>query len=224
MVALLTTELTSPPSARPTVGDPNVVIDEALSHAGPDELVANLLERVRAGEPGAFPELIERCEPIVRNAARRHLRQRSDVDDVVQEVWLALVKHLHRITSPTSLGGWLWVVATHAAIRQGKRSARVTSLIGEGDLLASGAWADDDHGGRLGPAGCQGVRDALGKLKPSDRELLELLFATERPSYRAISHSVQRPVGSIGPTRQRLLNRLREDPAIQALHEVACSA
>jgi hypothetical protein len=39
-------------------------------------------------------------------------------------------------------------------------------------------------------------------------------------SYRQISHEISRPIGSIGPTRQRLLRRLRVDPAVRPLRLV----
>ena len=182
------------------------------------EAISVLFERARLRTPGALPELIRRCEPLVRSAAHRHLGRGVDVDDVVQEVWVSLIRHLDRISSAEALGGWLWVVATHAAIRQGKNAARLCPQGAEPQAAAGGTDApDDDAVSQLGPTGRQCVRDALDRLKPEDRHLLQLLFATERPNYRLISHTVQRPIGSIGPTRQRLLNRLRDDPAIQAL-------
>ena len=180
--------------------------------------ISVLFERARLRTPGALPELIRRCEPLVRSAAHRHLGRGVDVDDVVQEVWVSLIRHLDRISSADALGGWLWVVATHAAIRQGKSAARLCPQGAEPQAAAgTSAVPDDDAATQLGPTGRQCVRDALDRLKPEDRRLLQLLFATERPNYRLISHAVQRPIGSIGPTRQRLLNRLRDDPAIQAL-------
>lgn len=187
----------------------------ASSRSG-DEPVAALFERAR-GAQEALPELIRRCEPLVRSAAHRHLGRMADVDDVVQEVWLALIRHLHRISSADALGGWLWVVATHAAIRHGKNAARLYPQGAEPTVETTASWPDDDNSPELEAHGRQCVRDALDRLKPEDRRLLQLLFASERPSYQAISHATQRPIGSIGPTRQRLLNRLRGDPAIQAL-------
>ena len=45
----------------------------------------------------------------------------------------------------------------------------------------------------------RGVRTALGRLRPCDRSLLELLAASAQPDYRAVSRVTGRPVGSIGP-------------------------
>jgi DNA-directed RNA polymerase specialized sigma24 family protein len=61
------------------------------------------------------------------------------------------------------------------------------------------------------------VRTAMARLRESDRELIALLSGADAPDYKRVSQAVARPVGSIGPTRQRALARLRRDPAIAAL-------
>ena len=50
-----------------------------------------------------------------------------------------------------------------------------------------------------------GVRAALGRLDTEDRRVLLLLTGDSTHSYRDVSVQVRRPVGSLGPTRQRLL-------------------
>lgn len=62
-----------------------------------------------------------------------------------------------------------------------------------------------------------GVRAALGRLDTEDRRVLLLLTGDSTHSYRDVSVQVRRPVGSLGPTRQRLLRRLRVDPAVRRL-------
>jgi DNA-directed RNA polymerase specialized sigma24 family protein len=51
-------------------------------------------------------------------------------------------------------------------------------------------------------------------LRPEDRRLVLLLSEHDRPDYRTISRLVDRPVGSIGPTRQRALERMRRQPEL----------
>jgi hypothetical protein len=51
----------------------------------------------------------------------------------------------------------------------------------------------------------------------SHGELFALLMASDSPDYARISQTTGRPMGSIGPTRQRLLERLRRDPDIRHL-------
>ena len=52
------------------------------------------------------------------------------------------------------------------------------------------------------------VRRAFAKLRPSDQRLLDLLFAADDRSYVEIAALAGCPVGSIGPTRARALQRL----------------
>jgi RNA polymerase sigma factor (sigma-70 family) len=55
------------------------------------------------------------------------------------------------------------------------------------------------------------VRQALGALPPRQRTLLRLLHAEDAPSYEAIGSTLGMPVGSIGPTRGRALERIRQE-------------
>jgi DNA-directed RNA polymerase specialized sigma24 family protein len=53
------------------------------------------------------------------------------------------------------------------------------------------------------------VHRALMELSEPQRQLIAMLFADPAPSYAEISASLAVPVGSIGPTRYRLLDKLR---------------
>jgi DNA-directed RNA polymerase specialized sigma24 family protein len=57
----------------------------------------------------------------------------------------------------------------------------------------------------------------LAELGPRDRQLLHLLLEDPVPSYAEISRRIGMPVGGIGPTRARALDRLRRTAAIEAL-------
>jgi DNA-directed RNA polymerase specialized sigma24 family protein len=48
------------------------------------------------------------------------------------------------------------------------------------------------------------------KLSEQQRQLIGMLFADPTPSYAEISASLGMPIGSIGPTRCRLLDKLRD--------------
>jgi DNA-directed RNA polymerase specialized sigma24 family protein len=51
---------------------------------------------------------------------------------------------------------------------------------------------------------------ALRELSEPDRQLIVMLFADPAPSYAEISARLAMPIGSIGPTRIRLLRKLRD--------------
>ena len=53
------------------------------------------------------------------------------------------------------------------------------------------------------------VRRAVDRLGDRCRELLRLLYSSDELSYTEIAGALQMPIGSIGPTRARCLDRLR---------------
>jgi DNA-directed RNA polymerase specialized sigma24 family protein len=61
------------------------------------------------------------------------------------------------------------------------------------------------------------VVDGLGELTAEQRQLLILLHAEPKASYRDISRALGMPPGSIGPTRARCLKKLRSTNALQRL-------
>ena len=63
----------------------------------------------------------------------------------------------------------------------------------------------------------QALRDGLAELPAGRRELLQLLLADPPIPYAEISERLGIPVGSIGPTRARALEQLRNTRAMRAL-------
>jgi RNA polymerase sigma factor (sigma-70 family) len=68
------------------------------------------------------------------------------------------------------------------------------------------------------------LREALAQLTPRDRELIAVLTADPPVPYAEISARLGVPVGSIGPTRLRCLDKLRRYPAIAALIDAEAQA
>ena len=67
----------------------------------------------------------------------------------------------------------------------------------------------------------QMVQRAMMKLSQRQRQLIGMLFADPAPSYADISASLAIPIGSIGPTRRRLLGKLRDAMAEAQGRELA---
>jgi DNA-directed RNA polymerase specialized sigma24 family protein len=63
------------------------------------------------------------------------------------------------------------------------------------------------------------VAGALRRLSARDAALLGMLFAEPALSYAEIAAALEMPVGSIGPTRQRSIARLRRDGDLRRLAE-----
>jgi len=67
------------------------------------------------------------------------------------------------------------------------------------------------------------LREALTELPPAGQWLMAMLAADPPVPYAEISARLGIPVGSIGPTRARCLDRLRHHPAIAALADTDSS-
>gem|GEM_PF-329973 len=96
-----------------------------------DAIDRELLKRLAAGDAGAFDLLIGRHEPVVRRQARRLLAWRTDVDDVVQEVFLALWRGHGRFRGESALGTWLLTITIRECRRKLRREFLWDRLIGK---------------------------------------------------------------------------------------------
>ena len=192
-----------------TASDPtaNRLTDDAL----------RALVRRAATDQDALSDLIRTCAPFVTHLCRRHARNGFDKDDLEQEVWLALVKSVASIDEPCAIYGWLKQVATRAAIAHSKKASREVPSGVTVAARVSVLEADTTSENILREESCEVVRVAMSRLPQQDRALLTLLAAEDRPDYTRVSESLKRPIGSIGPTRQRALVRLRRDRAMASL-------
>jgi len=173
-----------------------------------------LFKLARDGDDDAVAPLLRALRPLVVRAARQYLSRPSDIDDVVQDTWLALVTSWDSIHTPECLTGWVWRVAANLAIRHGRAHAGASLADDAIDRSSDGAEPAD---GLLREERRRGVRRAVARLGPWERQLLEVLSQEDRPNYQRASEVLQRPLGSIGPSRMRALARLSRDPEILAL-------
>jgi RNA polymerase sigma factor (sigma-70 family) len=174
-----------------------------------------LFKLARDGDATAVPPLLRQLRPLVARAARRYLSRPSDIDDVVQETWLTLISSWDAIRSPECLTGWVWRVASNVAIRHGRAHTAAGLPDDAPDASADLTAEVSDRLLREERRRC--VRRAVARLGPSEQRLLEVLAEEDRPNYVRASQVLDRPIGSIGPTRMRVLARLSRDPDIVAL-------
>jgi RNA polymerase sigma factor (sigma-70 family) len=183
-----------------------------------DSIVRDLVARARSGDKQAWDALIERYAPLIWSICRRHRLGRADADDVGQSVWLRLVGQLDRVREPAAIPGWIATTTRRECVRvlsaaQGPRATVYTLDVesipdqrvgmAEQELLAAERHA--------------ALREAFGQLPSNAQQLLALLIADPPLPYADISAKLGIPVGSIGPTRSRYLDKMRRHPAIAAL-------
>jgi len=169
--------------------------------------VAELLPRAAQGDQSAWNAIVDRYTNLLWSVGRAHRLETAAIQDVVQTSWLRLLENLDRIREPERLAGWLATTARRECLRLLQVSGREQP--GWDDALAPDVAGPVDQMLLIQERDALLWQSFLG-LSARCQQLLRILMAVEPPSYAEVSVSLGLPIGSIGPTRMRCLQRLRE--------------
>jgi RNA polymerase sigma factor (sigma-70 family) len=186
-----------------------------------DPTVVALVWRARDGDKSAWDEIVERYAPLVWGICRRHRLSEQDADDVGQGVWLLLVEHLAEIRDPAALPGWLATTTRReclSVLRGNRQREHVEVRDAEVLVDRHAASVEEDV---LAAERNAALRAAFGQLPEPCRRLLSLLAQDPPLSYAEISEKLGKPIGGLGPSRSRCLEKLRSGPALAAFIESA---
>jgi RNA polymerase sigma factor (sigma-70 family) len=176
-----------------------------MSDAGVSELVGAAAK----GDQRAWQELVERFSGLVWSVARAYGLSETDAADVVQTAWLRLVENLHRVRDAERVGAWLAATARHEALRTLRVAGRQLPVGDDAELLPSNPVQVTPESVTLAAEQLDIVWRAFTALPSSCQRLLRVLMADPPPSYQEAAAALDMPIGSIGPTRGRCLDRLR---------------
>ena len=173
--------------------------------------VAAMVRRATDGDRTAWERIVEDFSGLLWAVCRCYGLDHADSAEVVQTTWLRLLENLGRLREPEHLGGWLATTARREALRLHRLQGR--ELVTDDD-----ASFDRDPSGRRG----RSVRRGAAGQRPGSPAVARLRRAAGALS-AAAAHAGRRPlrptprwpptldmpIGSIGPTRARCLERLR---------------
>jgi len=180
---------------------------------------ADLMHGVAGGDRQAWEELVGRYTGMLHTIARSYGLDPAASGDVVQTTWLRLVEHLGTLREPSAVGGWLATTVRRQCLLLVRNRQRELP-VEQADELYS---LDNDHspeGEVVARDRDARVRAAFYRLPVKDRRLLACLMTSARCSYADASARLGMPVGSIGPTRARSLQRLRRELAAVGINDI----
>jgi RNA polymerase sigma factor (sigma-70 family) len=190
---------------------------------------AELIAAASTCDEEAWEQIVGRYQPLIDAISRRHGLASHDAHDVGQDVWVQLLRHIRKLREPGALCGWISTTTAHRCceiLQAQGRSISVNALgIGRSDLVdiearktnAEGPLGVDDNLLRVEKR--RAIRQGLAELTNAQQQLLLLLVADPPIPYCEISRRMNLPIGSIGPTRARLLKKLQRSKAVRLLIE-----
>jgi RNA polymerase sigma factor (sigma-70 family) len=175
----------------------------------PGHRLERLVHRAARGEQRAWDALVREFSGMIWALARAHRLHEANAADVAQATWIRLLEHLDRIDEPACIGAWLATTARRECLR----------VIRDGNrAIPYGDDAPEYEAPDMAPGEAlliserdSALWESFSRLRPTDQALLRLLMAEPRPPYEEIAAALDMPIGSIGPTRQRALARLRRE-------------
>jgi RNA polymerase sigma-70 factor (ECF subfamily) len=162
---------------------------------------SQLVARCRAGDAGAWNDLVERFSRYVYAICLQAFRLPDhDAEDVFQEVFVKVYENLERLRDDDALRPWIGQLTRRTCIdrlRSGSREHAAEEVEPEGE---------DETLQMLDEA--LTVHEALARLPDNCREILDRFFARDE-SYRTIGESLGLPGGTIASRISRCLEKLR---------------
>lgn len=154
----------------------------------------------------AWSVLVARHSGRMYRVARSFSLDQATAEDLVQIAWLRLLERSGQLREHDAVGVWLATIVRNEARRLVTRRREIPTPL----ELDRPDPAPPTETALLAEEDRHAVRVAFGRLGADCQQLLRLLAVEPRPSYDEIAVALGRPRGSLGPTRRRCLEQLRQ--------------
>jgi len=168
--------------------------DTAASPPAPEDLA--LVEAARGGDRRAFEELYRRYARMVHGIVLARV-PRDEADDVVQEVFILVLRRIPGLRDDASFGGWLAAIARNQARDYHRRATDTAEL------------PDDLAGGPAPDGEAEWILEIIRSLPDAYRETL-ILRLVEGMTGPEIAARTGLTAGSVRVNLHRGMKQLRE--------------
>jgi RNA polymerase sigma factor (sigma-70 family) len=164
--------------------------------------------RWRSGDDPALDDVVRIMSPVLWHVVRATGLDREATEDVIQNTWLTLVRSGDSVRDAQAITRWLCTTARREAWRASKAATRTRPM--EDDVLAARMPEETSPESEVVMLDEKAALwEALGRLPERCQRLLRIVAWEPRPDYSSVADTLEMPIGSIGPTRRRCLDKLR---------------
>ena len=170
-----------------------------------------LLLRCRQGDAAAWNRLLDKYERLIYSIGLNHGLSVEDAADIVQLTFTYFLENVDSLRDDSNIGGWLATVARRHTWRVVAKQQRVHPEPVDSDVveILLPTRESDQPLERWELA--EWLNQGLNLLSERCRQLITALYLDpQEPSYAEIAAHLQMAEGSIGPTRARCLERLKQ--------------
>ena len=183
---------------------------------------SDLIAQCRQGRASAWSVLVRRYQRLVYTVPRRAGLGDDAAADVFQICFSKLFESLDRLQDPSRVRAWLVTTARRETLQLLEQAKRQRDLVVPASETDEGREVFDPLDQLAAPdplpeellSALQQhhlLRQAVDLLEPRTRQFVEAMFLREEPaSYQELAATLGIAEGSIGPTRARCLQKLRQ--------------
>lgn len=195
-----------------------------------------LVERARQGDREAFSMLARGFERRVYSLALFYTRNQSDAEDLAQEVWLKVYRHLQSFRGESSFYTWLRQITVNTFLNHRRSAMRHTGSDSQPLRLVEIEQVDYEDALRLARSRdmeddlqrkmmIERVEASLSELTPQQR-LIFILKHNEGMTYEEISVTLNCSTGTIKKSLFRAVQKLRQHLGIntESRNYLRCAA
>ncbi len=189
-------------------------IREQLRLADDSDVVSAFLK----GDERAFTELVERYQTRLLNFVYRTIGDREKAEDLVQEVFIRVYRHLHRFDRSKKFSTWVYTIASNLAKNELRNRSRNPLVLFQ---AISKNWQDEERPLQFEDLGNrpddlfrkrdirEKVEDAVEKLPEHHRNVF-VLRELEGKSYEEIAEITNTNLGTVKSRLNRARNSFAE--------------
>jgi len=168
--------------------------------------MASLTDRLADGENAAFVELFDLCGSRLLNFLQWKLLSQDDARDVLQEVFLVLVRNRKRFRGVENPLAFAFQVARNESVRFIKHAIRSRDKV---QLAAAEIFVASEDCPNVAVETAEWITNALSQLDERQREVI-VLKVYSGFGFREISQILHTPQGTVATRYRRGLEKLRE--------------
>jgi RNA polymerase sigma-70 factor, ECF subfamily len=183
-------------------------VTDPVAEATPGDS-AEFVSRLRAGDRGAFEELVRTHQHRIYALALRMLGNAAEAQDVAQEAFLRAHRGIAEFRGEARLSTWLYAIASRLCLNRLAGSERRLTRHGEETLtrLPDGRPGPDQtlERGEIEEA----LHRAIGELA-EERRIVVILRDVEGLAYEEIAEALELPIGTVRSRLHRARLDLKE--------------